>query len=216
MPLTETDPNGATTQAKYDEFGRIAELKLPDKNTGQPSSSYSLQMKYVDGAPFTTFITQHVSDTPTDSYYTIKRTYDGMGRQVQSISYDGTDQTTPSALTAVYTSAEYQVYPASTSNVTVQSVPYHSGDTIQYNVTTNNLNARTSTVTAPDGTSTVTYTNGLTSTVTDPRGNVTTSVKDVWGRTLSATPPTGPAVTYTYDEQGNMLTASRRGVTTLS
>ncbi|MBI3175913.1 MAG: hypothetical protein HYZ25_19505 [Chloroflexi bacterium] len=210
VPLTETDPNGATTRAEYDEFGRITDIFLPDKDSGLPPSNpnYSIHMEYYDTIPFTTLITQHVDDL-SHPYYTIKRVYDGMGRQVQSISFEGGYFTHPLPLTAVSMETEYP-----SASTTQQSAPHLIGDPAEYTVTTSNINARTSTVTAPDGTSTVTATNGLTSTVTDPRGNVTTSVKDVWGRTLSVTPPTGPAVTYTYDEQGNMLTASRGGVTT--
>jgi RHS repeat-associated protein len=211
VPLTETDPNGAQTRAEYDEFGRITSVFRPDPVSGSPVSSASLVMSYQSTNPFITSITQNVDGF---SYYTISRVYDGMGRQVKTINYSGQPATVSQITNDLVTDGIYTNtnYPSITE--TQQSAPHLIGDTTQYTITTSNINARTSTVTAPDGTSTVTYTNGLTSTVTDPRGNVTTSVKDVWGRTLSVTPPTGPAVTYTYDEQGNMLTASRGGVTT--
>lgn len=59
------------------------------------------------------------------------------------------------------------------------------------------------TVTAPDGT--------VTTSTTDAKSHTHTTVTDIRGRTLSVTPPTGPAVTFTYDPLGNMLTALRGG-----
>ncbi len=70
------------------------------------------------------------------------------------------------------------------------------------------------TVTAPDGTQTITQTNGLVSTFTDARENVTTTRNDVWGRVASIEPPTGPSVAYTYDELNRIKTVTRGGATT--
>lgn len=38
--------------------------------------------------------------------------------------------------------------------------------------------------------------------------------KDAWGRTSEVIPPTGPGVTYAYDTEDQLLSATRGGVTT--
>jgi RHS repeat-associated protein len=48
---------------------------------------------------------------------------------------------------------------------------------------------------------------------TDANNHTHTTVTDILGRTLSVTPPTGPAVAFTYDPLGNMLTATRGNAT---
>ena len=65
----------------------------------------------------------------------------------------------------------------------------------------------------PGGSATSTNYDGLTTSVTDDKNHTHTTVTDILGRTLSVTPPTGPAVTFTYDAVGNMLTASRGNAT---
>ncbi|MBI5295074.1 MAG: hypothetical protein HY869_06330 [Chloroflexi bacterium] len=211
VPVSETDPNGAMTTADYDTFGRIRHIFLPDPaNPNQSVADYSLEMTYFDSVPFITAITQRTGD-PAVPLFTIKRVYDGMGRQTLQASYAGSASTQASTVpSAVYIKTQYPQ-----ANITQQSAPYGNGDTPIFTVTTQQPDGRTTTVTSPDGTSVTTYTNGLTTTVTDPRGNITTSVKDVWGRTTQVTPPsgTGPFVSYTYDPLGNMLTATRGGAT---
>jgi len=198
LPISETDANQAMTTATYDAFGRMLSITRP----GDTSST--LSMAYSDGynepivTGFQTTITQRVNASST---YTITRTYDGLGRQT-SITSGGITVDT--------------IYESPT--VTKQSVPYTGTRPNIFTTTTIDLNAHTTTVTATDGSVTTTLTNGLTTTVTEPDAgggtHSTLTVQDVWGRTISVTPPTGPGISYTYDALGNLLTTSRGPSTT--
>ncbi len=183
VPLTATDPNGATVRAEYDAFGRIIKIFRPDPATGTEASSASLTMAYTSSYPFTTTITQ------TNPSYTIIKKYDGMGRATQ-VNAGG-----------IVTDTLYD-----SATVTRQSMPYPSGDTVHYFTTTTvNPSTRTTTTAAPDGTTTVSASNGLTSTVTDALGHSTSSTNDIWGRATLVVPPTGPSLGYSYDPLGNLL-----------
>ena len=190
LPTRETDPNGNQTSAQYDAFGRMTKLIRP----GDSSASSTISISYSGGFPFTTTITQKID--PAQSYI-VQRVYDGIGRQTKIVS-GGT------IVDTMYISP----------TVTKQSVPYTGASPNLFTITTVNPTAHTSTTTAPDGNSATTTTNGLTTIFTDARGNLTTSVSDVLGRALSVTPPTGPGVSYTYDEFDRLKTATRGGVTT--
>lgn len=200
VPVSETDPNGAVTTATYDDFGRLVKLVRP----GDDSTYPTLLVSYSNGAPFETTIRQRLDG---NRYFAIRRVYDGMGRQVRQQSGSGR----ASGALTVFNTVDTQYVSA---NQTKQSAPYASGETPAYTTTLQNPTARSTTVTAPDGSQTVTVVNGLTTTVTDPAGRVTTSQADVWGRTISVTPPDGPGLTYTYDLLGRLLTATRGEATT--
>ncbi len=203
VPLTETDPNGNTTSATYDVFGRMIKLIRP----GDDASNPTIRIDYQDSFPFTSTITQKIDDT---KFYTVQRVYDGIGRQTKIIS----GPSTGSGQTIVDT-----IYQSPT--VTQQSTPHFAGETAYYTTTTVDPAARTTIMTAPDGTSTVSFTDGLVTTVTDAKGDKTTTSSDVWGRVLSVIPkdpqgnPFGPDVAYTYDELNRLKTATRGGVTTV-
>jgi RHS repeat-associated protein len=196
IPLSETDPNGSMTRAEYDSFGRITYIYRPNPITGSAGITPSWTITYEDTYPFTTTLTQKLDAVQS---YTIQRVYDGMGRQTKMISGGAIVNT-------IYQSA----------TVTKQSMPYFTADPIYYTTTTLNPAANTATVTAPDGTSTTTSTDGLRTVMTDARGNSTTTTKDLWGRVISLVPPTGPSVTYTYDQFDRLKTATRGGVATVT
>lgn len=195
VPLSETDPNGSVTRAEYDPFGRIVKLIRP----GDDSASPTISITYPSTNPFTfPFTTTLVQKIDSNTAYTVRREYDGIGRQTKIVSGGTITET-------IYTSA----------TETWQRVPYTTGTPPnQYTKTVVNPTARSVTVTAPDTTYTITTTNGLTTTFRDARANITTTTNDVWGRVVSVAAPTGPTVTYTYDEMNRLKTATRGGVTT--
>ncbi|NOH04075.1 MAG: DNRLRE domain-containing protein [Chloroflexi bacterium] len=190
VPTSEIDPNGNPTSAQYDAFGRLTKLIRPGDTPNSPTISIS----YQDSFPFTTTLTQKV-DAFTS--YVVQRIYDGMGRQTKIVSGGAVTDT---------------LYQSPT--VTLQSMPYFTGETPHYTTTTVDPAANTTTTTSPDGSSVSATTNGLLTTVTDANGNSTITEKDIWGRVIRVTPPTGPEVSYAYDELGRMRTASRGGADT--
>jgi RHS repeat-associated protein len=203
LPLTMSDPNNALTSVTYDSFGRITSLTRP---TRPPYSGATITMAYNDyilppnttfTPPLTTTITAYVDTSTT---YSILRKYDGMGRQFQ-INSGG-----------VITDTVYSVDATNHTTTTQQSVPYQGSSPNLFTTTVVNAATNITTVTAPDQTSTSSHTNGLTSTVTDAKGNSTTTTKDVWGRVITVTPPTGPGLSYSYDELDHLKTAKRGSV----
>ncbi len=201
VPTGETDPNGNSTTAQYDIFGRMTKLIRPG-NTDS-SSNPTIAIDYHDTALFWTEIRQRIDGA---RYLTIRRHYDGIGRP----TYVENGSTNAGAFTLNNTVA--YGYPA--FNIVQQSMPYAPGGSAFYTTTTSDALGRPVTVTAPNGNQTSYAYDGLMSTVTDAKGYSTTTTTDVWGRVLSITPPTGPSVTYTYDGLNNLITALRGGVTT--
>jgi len=203
VPTRETNPNGAMTEAVYDSFGRILNLYRPDPVTGDAETIATLTITYQSTFPFTTTLTQKINDNQS---YTVQRVYDGIGRQTQIVSGPSSDPNQQTIVDTHYIDA----------TTTQQSLPYFDGETPAYTTTTTNPAAHTVTVLAPDGTYTTTIADGLTSTVSQYNADgslfdnhTTTTLNDVWGRVVSVTPPTGPAVAYTYDELSRLVTATR-------
>ncbi|MBI4760292.1 MAG: hypothetical protein HY780_03655 [Chloroflexi bacterium] len=185
VPTKEIDPNNNATSAAYDAFGRMIALIRPGDDSALPT----ITIAYQDAFPFTTTIRQKIEG---NQYYEVTRIYDGMGRQTRMISGGVISDT-------VYASAIE----------TWQSMPYTGGETPAYTRTVVNPSTRTTTVIAPDGSQTVTQNNGLTTTVTDARGNSTVSIKDVWGRTVFVDAPENPDVAYEYDPMDRLIMVKR-------
>jgi RHS repeat-associated protein len=193
VPTSETGPNGAATkvEAEYDAFGRLIQLIRP----GDDSASPTLQIAY-SNSPFVVTLTQKIQ---AGQFYTVTRQYDGMGR--------------PTSVTAGGTSTLYTYGFENGKRMEQVSTPFSGSETYSWAKTVYDALGRPTTVTAPDGTVTATLYNGLTTKVTDARGNATTTVMDILGRTLSVVPPTGPNIVFTYDDLGNLKTAERGGAT---
>jgi RHS repeat-associated protein len=202
LPISQSDPNGAVTSATYDNFGRLKTLVRP----GDDSANPTIKVDYFDTAnPFRIEISQRIAGV---QYLTLRHQYDGMGRQFKT----ETGSTTNNIFSLYNTTQTLFDSPTKTR----QSLPFGPGETPAYtsSETVYQGGKKTSSLTAPDGSQTTTVVNGLTTTLTDSAGRVTISHADVWGRTVSVTPPTGPGVDYTYDLLGRLLTAMHGGATT--
>ncbi|MBN2116476.1 MAG: hypothetical protein JW730_07895 [Anaerolineales bacterium] len=199
LPTREMDPNGNITSAHYDTFGRMTRLIRP----GDDSTYPTVAIDYHDTSFFWTEIRQRIDEA---RYLTIRRHYDGIGRQ----TYIENGHTNAGSF-SLDSIISYQ-YPA--FNIVQQSMPYAAGGTAFYATTESDVLGRPLTVTAPNGNVTSYSYDGLVSAVTDAKGYSTTATTDEWGRLLSVAPPAGPGVTYTYDEFNNLKTAARGGVTT--
>lgn len=189
LPTRETDPNGNATSARYDAFGRMSMLIRPGDSVASPTLTFA----YSNAFPFTTTLTQKINAAQS---YTITRIYDGMGRQTRSMSGDAIVDFTPP-------------YLDNGKVISKQSMPYFSGETPAHTTTSVDYLNNAVTVTAPDGVSTTTTSNGLTTSVSDGKGSLTTTTSDMWGRVVSVAPPTGPAIAYTYDPLNRLLSAAR-------
>jgi RHS repeat-associated protein len=193
LPVSETDPNGATTSVTYDSFGRFTGLTKPGDATPTLTVAYQT-------SPFVVTLNQVIDATHT---FTVTRYYDGLGRQYQTNT------------NSILVNSTFDAY----GRALTQSTPHTGGETYYNTVTTYDALGRPVDMTAPDGVVTHTEYNGLTTTVSTKvsgvvfDNHVTTTSTDILGRTLFVTPPTGPAVSFTYDPLGNMLTATRGGAT---
>ena len=197
VPVSETDPNNATTSATYDVFGRFTSLTRP--NTGSDISP-SLTVEY-ENSPFKVTLRQFIDASHT---FTVIRNYDGLGRQYQTDTNN------------VLVNSTFDAY----GRVLSQSTPRTGSETTYYSDTAYDALGRPLTVsdfhlTGVSAPILTTYSyNGLTTTVTDAKTHTHTTVTDILGRTLSVTPPattdnSTPPVTFTYDPLGNMKTATR-------
>src|SRR5690606_20338498 len=72
LPTSEVDPNGNSTSAQYDAFGRMIKLIRPGDATNSPTISIA----YTNSSTFTTTLTQQID--PSTSYV-FSRVYEGMG-----------------------------------------------------------------------------------------------------------------------------------------
>lgn len=198
LPISETDPNNATTSATYDPFGRMTNLIRP-LNDALTSISFSYPV--VHFYPYQANLTLQVDSGHT---YIVQQTYDGIGRQIQTNAG------------GVKTDYTYDAY----GRVLTQSVPYSGTSPSAVTSTTYDVLGRPLSITPPDNISTSYSYNGLITTVTEPdtsggvTTHVTTTTTDERGRTISLVPPTGPSVTYTYDQLDRLNTVVRGGLTT--
>jgi RHS repeat-associated protein/CSLREA domain-containing protein len=195
LPLSVKDANNVTTSATYDGFGRMKTITAPG------DTSPTLSVTYHDTRiPFQVDLVQQVDASST---IRLSRFYDGAGREIQ----------TQTAAAVVNGSAQNIVVDTQYNNlgqVIKKTVPYTvAANTAPSFVSQTFSQAYTSmiydavgrvdTTTAPNQTS-VSYSYAdLSTTITDPKNNPTTTIMDVWGRTVKVDAPAGPDVSYQYD-----------------
>jgi YD repeat-containing protein len=201
VPTSETGPSGAATMisAEYDSFGRLIKLIRP----GDDSSSPTIAMQYSTGAPFEITLTQKIQP---GQFYTVTRAYDGMGRPTSS---------TAGGITTLY---EYETIVDNNNGHLYRqdkvSTPFASGESYFWTSTKYDALGRPLRVSAPDGTTSIYSYDGFRTIFTDANGNITINTSDILGQTRFLDAPTGPDLTFDYDDLGNLVSASRGGAIT--
>ncbi len=199
-PLSHTGPNGLTTTWGYDSLGRKVYQTLADGTFTEWAYDY-----FGNGVTNGEYI---ILDTPYSSASTQAApsaidTYDSLGRMIrhQVQSYNGVPSA--STLTWSFTDTRYNSY----GQVAQTSNPLFSGGTDVWTTFTYDALGRVLTQVKPYETSgsTTTYGyNGLTTTVTDAQGGVTSTTDNDRGLPLSVTDAAGNITTYAYDAVGDL------------
>lgn len=208
LPISQTSNGDLTTKvtAHYDGFGRLTSLVKP----GDSDASPTFQVAYNDvSQPFRIDLRQKIDNSNS---YILRHSYDGLGREIKTETGHGSNFASFTLDSQV--DSLYLYDNVAGQSIRKQSTPHLSNEAVYYSVSYADALGRPVKIVAPDGSQTKYSYNGLSSTVMDANQHATTTVADVWGRTLSVTPPTGPGVSYTYDPLGQLLTATRGGLTT--
>ena len=216
LPTRVTDPNGSHSGAAYDVFGRMTAVCAPgdwDGNTCLVANTPTLKVEYVNysssSAPFRILLTQKLDASRTMQY---ARYYNGLGRILQDQSlnvkvhtntvtivvdyqYDALGRLIKQTKPYTYTGAQaFQ-----TQNFTSRPVT----------TTTYDVLSRVTSVSEPNNTSVTTGYGQLSVTSTDANGNPTIYLYNPWGLVTDVDAVTGPDLSYTYDELGRLVTATK-------
>jgi RHS repeat-associated protein/uncharacterized repeat protein (TIGR01451 family) len=206
-----TDPNGAVTRYRYDDWGRVTELRRPAVDPpgySAPCSGFACAATevygYVNTPPFTIYHAVRNDAQPdsvtTASYRQDWTFYDGLGQVIQT----QVEGATPAQ--GVLVSQGYNAL----GLVVSQTVPYFGAANGVYqplsawagktSTTTYDALGRTTRVTQPDGTWVDTIYNGRQTAVVDALRHQTIREVDAFGRLISvkqytnvATPPSWTA-----------------------
>lgn len=197
-----TDPNGITSTAGFDTFGRQTSAVKPDGNQTVMSYAYC---SGVNGGTascptYGAYLVQAEPETSNGGQngpITITY-YDALGRAIGSDTqgFDGS---------WIRVSAQYDA----NGRVQQTSRPYFvSGGTPKWTDYTYDLLNRVTQATFPDSSSSTYAYHGLTTLVTNAQGQTTTTVKNAQGLVASRTDANNKTTTYVYDAFGNPVTVT--------
>jgi RHS repeat-associated protein len=226
--LSVTDPNNAVTNATYDNFGRLMTITRSGDNDPTMILSYHEASAPFINNPFWTEAKQLIyyngNGYPIYSS-AIRKYYNGIGQLLQTQVVSATIGTDPKD---IMTDTFYN----SVGLVDQQTVPYDGPNdgiyhprstTAARTTTTYDILGRVKYVMAMDSITHTDYTyidgyDGdipyLLITVTNPRGYTSATRMDIWGRVILVSPPTGPQVSYDYNEADRLVNVVRNNLTT--
>jgi RHS repeat-associated protein len=198
-----TDPNGAVSSTTYDSFGRPTLAVKPDlTRTAWVYVNYGAicPLGCQPGVQTAVATTQFAPDGVTHSGPASNDYFDAFGRRLLLLvqGFDGT---------LLYTLTEYdsngRMARISRPFLKVTGAPYPYGSPAWTTFAYDDL-GRVRTATAPNGGVTTNSHAGLTSTVTNPLGHVTTFIKNPQGLNATVTDALGHGTNYLYDAFGGL------------
>ncbi len=180
-PANTTDANGLVTSITYDQFCRQIRTDHPDGTWSTLTHNHAART-----------VTTQATASPTLINY-----YDKLGRTTRSQT-QGFDGRT--LITETQYNNKGQIYR--------QSLPYYQDDIVYWTTHYYDPVSRLVRTRAPGETeSTISY-SGLTTVVTNAKGQIQTQVSDVAGRVHTVIDDQGNTITYAYDAVGNLLSTT--------
>ncbi len=189
VETSSTDINGLTTTYEHDAFGRVTKIVDPLKTT-IITTAWSKGHQYA----------------PTNSVYYVKT--EAVGTPTQWEFFDCFGRTLRKAYKSlndkiVYADVEYNAK----GQISRKSEPYFNGETANWNTTEYDAAGRAVKEINASGHITSMDYNGLSTSVTDPLGNVSSKTYDINGLLVKSTDAKGNSITYKYDLDGNCVEA---------
>jgi RHS repeat-associated protein len=209
-PLSLTGPNGLTTNWQYDNFGRKTKEIRADGTQTKWDYLYCngitggvANCPSVGGAAGAWLVqeTPLASDGVTANGPISKTYYDALNRRIrkETQGYDGSG-----VATAIYQDTQYD----SLGRPYMKSRPYYAGQTTYWVMVSYDSIGRPLQETQPDNSVTSTVYNGLTTTITNAKSQIRTTVKNSQGQIVRVTDAQNQSLTYTYDPFGNLTTTT--------
>ena len=186
--LTQTGPNGLTTTWAYDSIGRPILETRPDGTMTR--SAYRLVTGSTAGAPPRAVhyvVVQSSGGSPRTVWY------DLLDREIRTdgISFDGRTVSTHRIINA-------------RGEVIAASQPYFAGEAPLYSTMTYDAVGRETQQVDPGSRVTNMIYDGLTTSVTNPKSQTTSSTVNSMGWTVSTFNTVGKSITKSYDAYGNL------------
>ncbi|MEW6028110.1 MAG: DNRLRE domain-containing protein [Chloroflexota bacterium] len=210
LPYRVTDANNWITETAYDGLGRTREVTPPGLGQAGVKYTYPTPTNGSVSAPYG--VHMEIWDEIGNTYRDVWGLYDGLGRMLQSQTYDAGNLSDP----WLVTSTTYNTQGLADQ----QSLPFYAAGqggadlsgASQFTITEYDALGRAIQVTAPGGITTSTSYDGLTATVTDPNGNKVSRTSDGLGRLVSVKEYNGEAVYattyYSYDIADRLKTTT--------
>ncbi|MDD5248611.1 MAG: hypothetical protein PHY45_06485 [Rhodocyclaceae bacterium] len=201
-----TGLNALTTKWQYDNFGRKAQESRADGTktkwdylycNGINGGTYACPTVGGAAGAYVIVTTPLASGGVTQNGAIGKTYYDALDREIriETQGYDGSG-----ANIAIYLDTKYD----SLGRPYMKSRPYYAGQTAYWStVTYDSFSRPIQIVDADNATTTMAY-YGLRVKVTNPKGQIRTTIKNSQGQIISVTDAQNQTITYAYDPFGNL------------
>jgi RHS repeat-associated protein len=221
LPTAMTDLNSSTTTLVYDNFWRLWKVVRPGDSVNAPTNTVSYSYDSANKL-FWTEAQQRIDSTTT---LVVRKFYNGLGRLVQVQTAGAVVNGAAKDIVVDYAYDDNGLWSKVSMPFKVTSgsagYEYSAASAPYWTQTFLDELGRVVEARGPWQTSTTSQrasyaiANGqMVTTATDPKGNVTTSSADAFGRTAQVAPPAGPGTGYTYDAGDHMISVAYGSATT--